>query len=287
MSMYVNGEIVEDTLISEEMERMRPQYEQVFANMEQTERENQLKQWAKENLTEQFILKQEADKRDYDVAEEVQKTYSDLIEKAGGKDKFFEERGLDKSSEDEVIKDIELQTKIRRLVSEVQDSADAPSFEEIEDYYENNKEKFVIPEMVRASHIVKHLAPGEENDEAYEELQGVLERITNGEKDFAEFAAEYSECPDQGGDLGYFARGKMVEDFEDIAFGMEVGEVSEVFRTEFGFHIAKVTDRQPERQCGLDEVKDYIENQLQEQKKEEALEKFLDKHVNKASVEEK
>lgn len=284
MSIKVNGELIEDKLITDEMERMRPQYEQVFADMPEGEREKQLMDWARENLIEQFVLKQLASAKNYDVSEELKKTYNDLIERSGGKEKFYAERELELSEEAKVLEDIELQIKIRRLIEEVQNSAKKPSENEIANFYQDHKRNFIIPEMVRASHIVKHLAPGEENEQAYNELLDMHAKIASGEDTFENLAAQNSDCPENAGDLGYFARGKMVEDFEEVAFEMEKGEVSEVFRTEFGFHIAKVTDKQPERQCGIEEVRDYIEKQIFEQHKEKALEDFLDNNIKKAKI---
>ena len=88
---------------------------------------------------------------------------------------------------------------------------------------------------VRASHILVKT----EN-----EASELLSQIKAG-KDFAELAKAHSDCPSgqQGGDLGFFTRGRMVKEFEDAAFSMETGQVSEPVGTQFGFHLIKVTDK--------------------------------------------
>jgi parvulin-like peptidyl-prolyl isomerase len=90
-------------------------------------------------------------------------------------------------------------------------------------------------EEVRASHIlVKTL----------EEAQDIKKQIENGEKDFELAAAEYSLCPSgaRGGDLGFFGKGMMVKPFEDAAFSLEKGKVSDPVETNFGWHLILVTD---------------------------------------------
>ncbi len=88
---------------------------------------------------------------------------------------------------------------------------------------------------VRASHILV---------ETETEARNLLDQINAG-KDFAELAKANSNCPSgtRGGDLGSFSRGRMVKEFEDVAFGMEIGQVSEPVKTQFGFHLIKVTEK--------------------------------------------
>jgi peptidyl-prolyl cis-trans isomerase C len=91
-----------------------------------------------------------------------------------------------------------------------------------------------VANEVRASHILVKTEG---------EAQNILNQIKTG-SDFAELAKAHSECPSKrkGGDLGYFSRGQMVKEFEEAAFGMQRGQVSEPVQTQFGYHIIKVTD---------------------------------------------
>lgn len=97
-----------------------------------------------------------------------------------------------------------------------------------------SKESCVIT-SVRASHILV---------DTKDEADAIKERIDNGEG-FATMAKRYSKCPSgaQGGDLGYFERGQMVKEFEDAAFSLPVGKVSQPVHTQFGWHLIKVLDR--------------------------------------------
>ncbi|WP_332694128.1 peptidylprolyl isomerase [Halalkalibacter lacteus] len=127
--------------------------------------------------------------------------------------------------------------------------------EEIRAYYEENEEQF--GEQIRASHILV------EDEEIAAE---VLEKIEAGE-DFAELAKEYSTDPGsgaRGGDLDFFGEGKMVAPFEEAAFSMEIGEISEPIESDFGFHIIKVTDQRNAFEDYADEIEQIL---IQQQSK--------------------
>ncbi|MCX6627586.1 MAG: peptidylprolyl isomerase, partial [Candidatus Solibacter sp.] len=96
----------------------------------------------------------------------------------------------------------------------------------------------------------------------------------------------YSDCPGRGGDLGYFARGQMVEEFDAVVFSLEPGQCSEIFRTPFGYHIAKVLDRRAECIRPLAEVKADIEALLFEQKKQRRIEQCIDALRAKANIQQ-
>jgi peptidyl-prolyl cis-trans isomerase D len=152
--------------------------------------------------------------------------------------------------------------------------------EEISAHYERNKEAYTRPEQVRARHILVRLqeeAPAEVAKEARDKIDKALERLEQGES-FADVARDVSEGPssDQGGDLGWFGRGAMVPDFEDMAFSLEPGEVSSVLQTRFGLHVIKVEDRREAGYRPLEEVRSRIRRQIAEDKAADRLEDMLD-----------
>nr|NIO04961.1 peptidylprolyl isomerase [Pseudomonadota bacterium]NIS70453.1 peptidylprolyl isomerase [Pseudomonadota bacterium] len=86
------------------------------------------------------------------------------------------------------------------------------------------------------------------------------------------------------GDLNYFRRGQMVKPFEDVAFALEPGEVSDIVETRFGYHVIKVTDKKPETEIAYDDVKGKIEAFLKRKKIEEETKKYVAKLREKAEV---
>jgi len=140
--------------------------------------------------------------------------------------------------------------------------------EEISQYYEENKEFFFEPEKRKIRHILV---------EDKEEAEKILNQLNDGMVDFEKLARDKSICPssEQGGDLGYISRGQMVEEFETAAFSLEIGEISDIVETEYGYHIIKCEDIKEEHQPSLEEAREDIENVLKSQKQNAAIEALI------------
>lgn len=130
---------------------------------------------------------------------------------------------------------------------------------------------FSEPEQIQASHILVKVTPEgsqEEKDAARKKIEDILKQIQAGQ-DFAELAKAHSDDPgskDKGGDLGFFARGVMVKPFEDAAFALPVGGVSNVVETTFGYHIITVTGKKSQREVSFEELKGRFTQTLFNQK---------------------
>ena len=133
---------------------------------------------------------------------------------------------------------------------------------EVQDYYEYNMDTFRDPKQVKARHILFKLsqnAAEEEEKKIREKASSVLEEARQG-KDFETLAKKFSEGPTgpKGGDLGYFSEGRMVKPFENAAFKLKKGEISDLVRTRFGYHIIRVEDIKETRTKPIDEVREQI-----------------------------
>jgi peptidyl-prolyl cis-trans isomerase D len=134
---------------------------------------------------------------------------------------------------------------------------------EIEKSYNDNIELYSTPEQVRASHILLK-TDGKNDAEVKTKAEEVLKEVKAG-KDFAELAKKYSQdeaSAKNGGDLDYFVRGKMVPEFDEAAFSLQPGQMTELVKSQFGFHIIKVVDKKPATTKTLDEVRPQITEQL-------------------------
>ncbi|MDP4090901.1 MAG: peptidylprolyl isomerase [Bacillota bacterium] len=166
--------------------------------------------------------------------------------------------GMDKDEQyniqvENAKKEILTQYAINKVLSDVEVSeAEAVGF------YFSNKEAFLEEASVSARHILV---------DSLEQAEEVSAKLKGG-MDFSEAAAEYSTCPSKsrGGDLGQFTRGRMVPEFEEAAFNLEVGEVSEPVQTQFGYHIILVDSKTEAKEKAYEEVKPMIMNELISQK---------------------
>jgi peptidyl-prolyl cis-trans isomerase D len=158
---------------------------------------------------------------------------------------------------------------------------------EVQNFYNENIQQYQSPEQVRASHI---LLKTEGKDEAA--VRKVAEdalKQAKGGADFAQLATKYSEdegSAKNGGDLDYFGRGRMVPEFEQVAFSMQPGQMSDLVKTQYGFHIIKVVDKKPASTRTLDEVRAQITDQLRFQKAQQLVSeqaRTLDDKIDDAS----
>jgi len=143
---------------------------------------------------------------------------------------------------------------------------------EVQRFYNNNINLYQTPEQIRASHILFGVE-GKDEAAVRKQAEAVLQQVKAG-GDFAALAKKFSEDPgsrDRGGDLDYFGRGRMVPEFETAAFALQPGQVSDLVRSQFGFHIIKLVDRKPAVTQTLDEVRPQIEEQLRTQRANEQL----------------
>jgi len=157
--------------------------------------------------------------------------------------------------------------------------------EDAKAYYEQNKAKYDIPEQTRASHILittdltdPNSDPNQVKAVARAKAEDVLKQVNEG-ADFAALAKTHSEGPTapRGGDLNFFPRGQMVPPFDKAAFELEVGKVSGIVETQYGFHIIKVTDRKEASTTSFEEEKDNIIGEQGQRKLRDLAVKYVEK----------
>ena len=161
--------------------------------------------------------------------------------------------------------------------------------EESRKFYDQNLDKFKQPEQVRARHIligVDAKATDADKKKAREKIETVKRSLAGG-SDFAKLAKESSTCPSsqQGGDLGYFGKGQMVPAFEQVAFSLKPGTVSDIVETQFGYHIIKVEDKREASTQSFTDVKPRIDEYLKGQKINAAITAHLEEARKTAKIE--
>ncbi len=189
-----------------------------------------------------------------------QRILEDLITQqlllADAKENSLEQEEAFQEQLSKVKDDVLIQYSVQKLINAVQIDS-----KEVQEYYEQHKDEFMTGDSVQASHILL------DNETVAQEVLGKL----NDGMTFEEAANVFSKCQSEqnGGDLGFFTRGKMVQEFEEVAFAMEVGEISQPVKTQFGYHIIKLVARKPARPSVFAEVEDQLGQQLLETKRNE------------------
>jgi len=245
----------------------------------------QVKKSIVENLVNrELLMKASLENKPEDLEKKVEEEYN-RVKSRFKNDKDFE-NALKKNQMDpaqlkeQLRKNVLLDAYVKNIESGVK-----VSDKEAKKYYENNKDKFKQPEKAKVSHIILRTGDKAKYDNPEKKINEVYEEIKNG-KSFEEMAKRYSEdgSAQKGGSLGYIQKGKTVPAFEKVAFDTKVGEISEPFKTKFGYHILKVTDKQEARQKTFNEVKSSIKEVLKNQKTKEKLNAKLEELRSKYDV---
>ncbi|ASS94411.1 MULTISPECIES: peptidylprolyl isomerase [Bacillaceae] len=190
--------------------------------------------------------------------EEIQKEIDTMVESYGDEKSLKEQLEASGSSMEALKKDIVVYLQTKKLVEPRITVTD----DEISTYFEDNKETFDQAEQVEASHILV---------EDEKTAKKVAKEIAEG-GDFAKLAAEYStdtQTADNGGSLGYFGKGDMVGEFEDVAFDLDINKVSDPVKSDYGYHIIKVTGKKEAKKANLEDSKDVIKETLLSEKLQE------------------
>ena len=281
MPIFVNGEEISDASIQQEIQRMRPHYERLESDMAEEQKQFQLHEWACENLIEQVLFRQIAEADTVPVEQtRIDEVFQQMCSQAASKQEFLAKAGVE---EGQLKEQIETSLKLERLHNKVLETVPDITDSFLKEYYDKNPDQFVQPELVHAAHIVLHNESADKPSKVKDNIFHLYEMLKDG-ADFESIASQHSSCPDNAGDLGWFPRGHMVQQFEDIVFTLEEDAISEPFETEFGWHIAKVIEKSAEQQVSFEQVKDHISEQLTQEFQQKALDEFIDAEKLKADI---
>lgn len=285
MPLSVNGEVIERVLIEQEAHALGRRFQEMPAEQRQAQGldaerfQRTLWEWSQENLIERALLRQEALKDPTPVPEDQVATALEQFHKQRGES----EKPLSPEDETTLRQEVETRLRVERLLENLTAKVSPPKPKDIAEFYRKNRDQFKTPERVHAAHIVKHINETTGEPTARAAIEKAEAELRNG-ANFEELADRDSDCPGNCGDLGQFPRGQMVEDFDNAVFGMQPGQVSPIFRTEFGFHIAKLYEKAPGGHRPLVEVQEEIKAELLRLKRTRTVEAFLDRARAKADV---
>jgi len=272
--IQVNGESIPAELIREEERRLAhlPEWQGIPDGLDKTMRLRETAEWC---AIDRILLRQEADKDSRPIDPALVAAHDERLVTAQSCRVLFDDAPL--------ARQIEAHLRFQRTLHDLMGPLPPPTEEEIARLYKSRRQSFQRPEAVHAVHIVKHVDETHPEAEARAGIEAALAALESGQP-FAAVADQYSDCKGNGGDLGSFARGEMVEEFDNVVFAMQPGERSPIFRTPFGFHIAEVRARTPAGIAGLREAKDTIRQVLTAMREQEAARRVTERLRARASI---
>jgi len=285
----VNGTVLKQAELDSETNRYLDRLQRTGRFPNDLER-SQIKKQVLENLIARELLYQESQKKGIKVdQQEIDAQLTGLKARFPNEAEFKNALSRNNLTEADLRSQFERDLAIKKLLDGQIGDKIAVSEKETRAYYDSNLETFKKPEQVRASHILIKVDPGADEAkkaEARKKIESLQTKLKKGE-DFGALAKEYSEGPSgpKGGDLGFFGRGQMVKPFEETAFAMKPGQVSDMVETNFGYHLIMVSDRTPEGTIPYEEVKDRLQQFLKQQKVQEAIAQYVETLEGKAKIE--
>ena len=285
MSVKVNQNTIPDWAITRQAEAL---FENVARGMPGKPREViELAAFdlAKERMIDQALMAQESKRRNYLVdPAELAHGMKQWLKQNGGKKAFQKNKHPLIKDQEDLKKEITSQIQFNRLLEE--ESACSPvSEKDALEYYESRPDLFRTEETLTASHLLKKASTEEEFVEKEQAVIDLRKKIEQG-MDFVEAVREESDDAVNDGHLGTFGKGRMVPEFETVAFSLAEGELSQPVRTQFGWHLILLRERTQPQITPFEEMREKIVEYLTERRKDKVFEEFLDRLKSEATIEE-
>ncbi|HIL70936.1 MAG TPA: hypothetical protein EYG38_13955 [Verrucomicrobia bacterium] len=282
-SLTVNGEPILEEWVEQEFSQIKSQYESM-GKVSCCERNEEFRGYARENIISRMLLTQEARHAVKAPDEgEIDEAAKKIKEAHGGEEQFYQTTGLTSEQEALIRKDIASNIQVEKLIEKICRAHSNPADETLKKYYENHLELFMTEEEVQALHILKAPRKVEDREAAYQELRKVRRQLLDGEN-FQSLAKTHSIKPDEETDLGFFKRGELMEEFQHIAFSMNIGENSPVFSTQYGFHLIQVANRKEKKPKPFNSIQEEVLQFYLEDRRTEAIGDFVKGLKEKATI---
>ena len=273
VGVKIDGRTVENELLSSEFSRLMQMQRDRPDDLRASESEVQ--KLARSNVITRFLLQREARKRFPKVTERDITRQFDRIAKERGSTMPLE------PFREQITDDI----RIERLFRDVQGSVARINDEEARSAYDADPASWGVPEQVHCSHVVRHTFGGADPSAALTQIMEAQRMLKSGQP-FEAVSRRFSDQFGQAGDLGTFPRGQMVEKFDNVVFRMKPGQISDVFQTQFGYHIVLLHEKTAPQDRAFAEAKSDIVRRLLAERRDHAVSDYLEQLRSSANIED-
>jgi len=248
----------------------------------------QMKSKIVSSLVDRVLIRGELESADVEASdEEVEREverFKERLPNPEAFDRFLQRKGMNEAEfEERVRTDVALKNLLRkRREIDVTEK-------EARKHYEAHIDRYTEPEKVKARHILIKAEGGGDEEEAEKRASELAEKAREEGADFADLAREHSEGPSakKGGDLGYFARERMVDEFADKAFSLKIGEISDPVETKFGYHVIKREGHKEADRASFESVKQEIITNLERKELRNAVDALVQNLREESDITEK
>jgi hypothetical protein len=285
LTMTVNGEPISEALINEEFHAIKAHYERM-GRVSCCDRDDEFRGYARDNIVARVLINQEAERHSAEIPEEeVSAALERIIEEQGGRAAFFAHAGLTPEQEPLVREDVRTGLRVDRLMESAWSTVPEPEEAQQRAWYEAHVSEFLTPEEISAVHLFKQVEKVEDRESIYSLLRKLRAEARAG-ADFTAMALEHTDKEDKLVDLGWFKRGDFMEEFDLIMFSLEEGEMSPVFASHWGFHLAKITGRRAPQPRPFTEVQPAVRELMIAEQRQAATQALVAELKAKAVIAE-
>lgn len=310
MPIIINNQEIDDEIVEQEFATIKAGYESVPGAGCVCDRDDEFRDYARDNVIARVLIAQEAQRQDLPISDdEVESAWNELVEEHGGVESACFALGTTEDHIDEIKTHLKQQLQMNAYVNELTADVAPVTEQELQAWHKEHAEEYMTETQVRVLHLMKNTPRVEERETIYEQMRELRQKLLEG-ADFHQLAVEHSdaykdpnelqdtenpvddspnptgeEAKSDGIDLGYFARGEIMEEFEVVAFSMQKDEISPIFMTHYGFHMIKLLDYIPAEQVSFDEVKEQLVEDVMNEKKQEQIRKAVEEIKKTANIE--
>lgn len=317
MPIIINNQEIDDEIVEQEFANIKAGYESVPGAGCVCDRDDEFRDYARDNVIARVLIAQEAQKQNTPVSDhEVESAWNELIEEHGGIESACFALGTTEDHVDEIKTHLKQQLQMNAFVNQITAEVTPPTDQELKAWHDEHAAEYMTQTQVRVLHLMKNTPRVEERETIYEQMREIRLKLIEG-ADFHQTAVEQSDAykdpadledtetnlddtptpstpssndsaeptKSDGIDLGYFARGEIMEEFEVVAFSMQKNEISPIFMTHYGFHIVKLLEYIPAEQLPFEEIKDQLIEDVTNEKKQEEIRKVVEEIKKTANIE--
>lgn len=286
MALRINNTLVTGQQLYDEMDQLKSAARQRGESVNCCERDAEFMGYAKDNMIARTLLSREADGVGLVVGDaDIDAAMDEIKREAGGEEQFYIKYNTSQEQEPKFRESVAINLRLTRLMEQAIGPKEEPTDDEVDCFYRDHLDRYMAPPRVRVSHILKSLDHGANLREAYDKMCDLRRQILAG-AEFAALADAHSDKPGDGGDLGMFARGELVEEFEAVVFSMNAGEISPIFVTPYGYHLARVVERTPAEPYPLDQIREQVREQCREERHQQKMRDYIARLKATAVIEE-